>query len=171
MILNVAKIGHPVLRQRAVAVNPREIRTSVFQKLIDDMVETMRDREGVGIAAPQVHVSKRIFCVECVNSTRYPGTSHIPLYTVINPRIRLLDLKRSFMWEGCLSVPDLRGEVGRAKKLEMSGLDRHGKPFKVTARGFHARVIQHEYDHIEGKVYLDRMKNMKSLSFIEYLAK
>lgn len=169
MILEVAKIGHPILRKTAQVVALDEIRTPEFQGLVDSMIETMREHEGVGIAGPQVHVSKRVFCVECVDNSRYPRTPHIPLYIVINPRVRILDPGRIFLWEGCLSVPGLRGQVGRARKLELTGRDRRGRPLKKVVQGFHARIIQHEYDHLEGRVYLDRMRSLKSLSFLEYL--
>lgn len=169
MILKVAKIGHPALRKRAAPVRPEEIASPRFQAFVDDMVDTMRDYEGVGIAAPQVRVSKRIFCVECIGNPRYPGSPAVPLYVVINPRLKILDRTPVRLFEGCLSIPELRGEVLRARKVEVTGLDRRGGPLKVVAQGFHARILQHEFDHLQGKVYLDRMRGLRTLSFLEYL--
>ena len=165
----IATLGLPVLRQKARSVDPRDIQDPSLQKLIDGMIETMRKHGGVGIAAPQVSVSKRIFSVECRDSKRYAGVPDVPLYTVINPRVRILDRSPAVLLEGCLSVPDLRGPVPRAKKLLLTGLDRRGKPLSIVARGFHARIIQHEFDHLEGKIFLDRMKGMRELSYLEHL--
>ena len=169
MILKVAELGHPVLRAKAEPVDPAEIGTPFFQRFLDDMTETMREYEGVGLAAPQVHVSRRIFCVESSANGRYPGSPRVPLYTVINPVVRILEKRKVTLWEGCLSVPDLRGPVERASKLELTGLDRRGKPFKRVASGFHARIVQHELDHLDGCVYLDRMHGLEELSYIRYL--
>jgi len=169
MILKIAKLGHPLLRKRAEPVPLDLIRNKDFQSFMDDLIDTMHRLEGVGIAAPQVRVSKQVFCVECVESRRYPGTPNIPLYVVLNPRLRILDAKKTTSFEGCLSVPDIRGPVPRARRVHLTGLDRRGKPLRVTASGFHARILQHEMDHLMGRVYLDRMKDMKKLSFMEYL--
>lgn len=169
MILKVAELGHPVLRMKAKPVEPGEIADPFFQKFLDDMVDTMRDYDGVGLAAPQVAVSKRVFCVESGGNPRYPDSPRVPLYFVINPVVRILAEKKISLWEGCLSVPGLRGPVARASKLEVTGLDREGKPLKVTASGFHARIVQHETDHLDGLVYLDRMEGLSKLSFTRYL--
>lgn len=169
MILKVATLGSPCIRRKTVPVRSAEIRTRQFQLLIDSMIETMREYDGVGIAAPQVRVSKSVFCVECIGNPRYPGSPPVALYVAINPKVRILDKSPLGLWEGCLSVPGLRGKVFRAKKVELTALDRGGSPFRVVASGFHARIIQHEYDHLQGTVYLDRMKNLRHLTFIEHL--
>lgn len=168
MILRVAELGHPVLRRKAAAVDPDEINHPVFQHFIDNMIDTMREYEGVGLAAPQVCVGKRIFCVESDHSERYPGSPNVAVYVAINPIVKILDDSPVTLWEGCLSVPEWRAPVERAKKVELQALDRHGKPFKITAQGFHARIVQHEFDHLEGKVYLDRLKNLKQLTHTRY---
>jgi peptide deformylase len=115
-----------------------------------------------------VRVGQRIFCVESSHNGRYPGSPAVPLYVAINPVVKILDAETVVLWEGCLSVPEWRAPVDRAKKLELEALDRHGKPFKLTAQGFHARIVQHEFDHLEGKVYLDRLKNLKRLTHTSY---
>jgi peptide deformylase len=163
MILKVAKLGVRALRKKANPVSRTEILSARFQSLLDNMIDTMRDYKGVGIAAPQVRVGKQVFCVECVQNPRYPGSPHIPLYIVINPKLQILDKGLVRMLEGCLSIPGLRGEVARARKVRVEGLNRLGKPMKVTAVGFHARILQHEFDHLQGRVYLDRLKNMRTL--------
>lgn len=170
MILKVAQLGHPVLRRKADPVRPQEIAADRFQKFIDDMIDTMRDYDGVGIAAPQVHVSKQIFCVEAEGSERYPGSPQVPLYVAVNPQLKILDKSPVRLHEGCLSIPELRGEVLRARKVQLNALDRNGKPFQLTASGFHARILQHEFDHLQGSVYLDRMKGMKTLGYLRYQA-
>lgn len=164
MVRKVVLLGSGVLRGRSGAVSRGRIPSPAFQRFIDDLIDTMRDCDGVGIAAPQVGVRLRIFCVECVRNPRYPGAPQVPLYTVINPVVRVTDRSKILVTEGCLSVPGLRGEVPRAAEVELTGLDRRGKPIRVTARGFHARIIQHEFDHLNGRVYLDRMNNLKSLT-------
>ena len=166
LILKVATLGALSVRRKASPVDTARIPTRAFQNFVDSLIATMRKCRGVGIAAPQVGVSKRVFCVECVRNPRYPGTPRIPLYVAVNPRVRVLDKRLLGLWEGCLSIPGLRGEVFRAAKVELTGLDRRGKPLRVVASGFHARIIQHEFDHLKGKVYLDRMKDLKNLAFL-----
>jgi peptide deformylase len=135
-VLKVARLGHPVLRRVAEPVSPEAIRSPEIQRLIDDMLETMDDHDGAGLAAPQVHVSRRVV-----------------IYGVED-------------WEGCLSVPDLRGMVPRWTTVRVEGADRSGRPVRFTATDFHARVVQHECDHLDGHVYLDRMRSMESLTFL-----
>lgn len=165
MILKVARIGHPVVRRAARPVAEEAIATPDFQRLIDDMVETMREYEGVGLAAPQVHVGLRLAVLE-VEASDERARDAVPLTVLINPRIVPLGEERLAGWEGCLSIPDLRGEVPRLAKLRLLALDRAGRPYTVEAEGFHARVIQHECDHLDGRVYLDRMEGLRSLSFL-----
>ena len=166
-ILKVARLGHPVLRRQADLVDPEEIRHPLFQKLLYDMIDTMREYSGVGSAAPQIHVSKQIFICEVTANPRYPEAPEVPLTIVINPVLREKSEKHETLWEGCLSVPDLRGVVERHESLVCEGLDRHANPIRLKVSGFFARIIQHEWDHLQGSVYLDRMKDLRSLTHLE----
>jgi peptide deformylase len=165
-ILKVARIGHPAVRARAAEVAPDHITSAETQRLIDDMVETMYEYDGVGLAAPQVHVGLRLAVIE-VSAEDERSEGGVPLTVLVNPVVRPLGKQMAEGWEGCLSIPDLRGRVPRFKQLELRALDREGKPFQLEASGFFARVIQHECDHLDGSVYLDRMKDARSLSFID----
>jgi len=170
-ILKVARLGHPAIREVTAAVTPQEIQSSEIQKLIDDMIETMREHDGVGLAAPQVHVSKQIAVLEVNDNLRYPDMPEVPLTVLINPKITSRSKNLIEGWEGCLSVPDMRGVVPRNVSLICEALDRDGKPVKIDARDFFARVIQHECDHLQGNVYLDRMTHLKSLSHLSEFAR
>jgi len=170
-ILKVARLGHPVLRKKAEEVNPSAVRTEAFQKFIDDMIDTMHDYDGVGIAAPQVHVSLQIFVCEVKRNARYPDAPDIPLTVVINPALKDLSQTRVDLWEGCLSIPGMRGLVPRYDYLVCEGLDRAGAPVSLQASGFFARILQHEWDHLQGGVYLDRMPDMKTLAHLEEFEK
>ena len=169
MVYLVVRLGHPALRQKSVQVDLARVKAAKFQKFIDDMIATMRDYEGVGIAAPQIGLPIAVFCVEYQSNRRYPAMPNIPVYTVINPTLTVTDKTPLKMMEGCLSLPDLRGETPRARAVRVEGFDRHGEPLKIEAKGFHARILQHEYDHLQGHVYLDRVKNRKSLCYVEHL--
>lgn len=166
MILKVARLGHPVLREQAKALTTAEITSPEIQRLIDDMVETMYEYDGVGLAAPQIHISKQIAVIEVHDNPRYPDMEPVPLTVLINPRITDRSKKLVEGWEGCLSVPDLRGSVPRNESLICEALDRNGKTIRIEAKGFFARVIQHEWDHLQGNVYLDRMPHLKTLSHL-----
>lgn len=165
-ILKVCRLGHPVLRRVADPVPADTIPTPAFQQLIDDMIETMHEYDGVGLAAPQVHVAKQVAVLEVDKHPRYPEAPPIPLTVLINPRVTVLSQDLVDGWEGCLSIPDLRGVVPRYRELRVEALDRHGNPLTLVARDFHARVIQHEYDHLQGKVYLDRMPSLVTLTHL-----
>jgi peptide deformylase len=167
MILKVARMGHPVLRQVAEPVPPDQITSPQVQQLIDDMIETMYDYDGAGLAAPQVHVSKQIVVLEVSHNRRYPHAPAIPLTVYINPEITPLTEEMDEDWEGCLSVPGLRGRVPRYIKIRLRAYDRHGNRIDLVAEGFHARVIQHECDHLWGKLYIDRVRDTTSLMFME----
>src|SRR6266404_1463437 len=156
-ILKVTRLGHPVLRQVAALVAPETIARSEFQQFIDDMIDTMHEYDGVGLAAPQVHVSQQIAVLEVTKHPRYPDAPSVPLTVLINPRLTVLAEATVDGWEGCLSIPELRGVVPRYSELRVDALNRYGNPLDFIAKDFHARVIQHEYDHLQGKVYLDRM--------------
>jgi peptide deformylase len=166
-LLKIARLGHPCLRQHAHPVSADELGTRDFQQFIDDMIETMHDGDGVGLAATQVHVLKRLFLVEVKTPhPRYPNQAGVPLTVIVNPEIREHSKELEEDWEGCLSIPDLRGRVPRWRSLKLSGLDRSGKPIAIEASDFFARVIQHEFDHLDGVVFLDRMRDMQSLSHL-----
>jgi peptide deformylase len=167
MILKVARLGHPVLRQVAEPVPPDQILSPAIQQFIDDMIETMHEYDGAGLAAPQVHVSKQIVIMEVGPNPGRPNAPSIPLTVYINPEIIPLTDEMEEDWEGCLSVPGLRGRVPRYTKIRLRAYDRQANRIDMAAQGFHARVIQHECDHVQGKVYLDRMRSMESLTFVE----
>jgi len=165
-ILKVARLGHPVIRTPSVAVPKERIGSPELQRFLDDMIETMREYDGVGLAAPQVHVSKQIAVIEVTANRRYPGEGPIPLTVLINPRILLASKKQLEDWEGCLSVNEFRGKVPRAESLEVDAYNRKGERVKFHAHGFFARVIQHECDHLAGKVFLDRMPTLATLTHL-----
>jgi peptide deformylase len=166
MILKVARLGHPVIRAVARRVQPEEIATRQFQQLLDDMVETMHEYNGVGLAAPQVHLAIQVAVLEVANHPRYPDMPRVPLTFLINPQVTILDAAVIEDWEGCLSIPEMRGVAPRFKCLQVAALGRNGEALDFVAQDFHARVIQHETDHLKGEVYLDRMPNLKSLSHL-----
>jgi peptide deformylase len=165
-ILKVARIGHPVLRSPAKPVREEAFRDPLFQKLIDDMRATMYEYEGVGLAGPQVHEGLRLAVIEVPGSDER-ARAEVPFTVLVNPVVTPLGDERENGWEGCLSIPDLRGVVPRFKRLKLEALDRDGKPYSLEAQDFFARVIQHECDHLEGDVYVDRMADMRSLTFIK----
>jgi len=168
-ILKVAHLGHPVLRQQAAKVDPAELAGSDLQRFLDDMVETMREYDGIGLAAPQVHLSKQIAVIDGGLLDDEPGVPEIArgLLFLVNPVLHVKKQRRFLMWEGCLSVPGLRGRVPRIRELEVESLDRHGKPIRFQAEGYFAGVVQHETDHLGGKVYLDRMPDLGTLSYLK----
>ena len=166
-ILKVARLGHPVIRTPAEAVPKETITSTATQRFLDDMIETMREYEGVGLAAPQVHVSQQIAVIEVAGNRRYPGEGPVPLTVLINPKILSASKKQLVDWEGCLSVRDLRGQVPRAESLEVEAYNRKGEKVRFHAHGFFARVIQHECDHLASKVFLDRMPTLSTLTHLQ----
>src|SRR5262245_17847330 len=156
-VLKVARLGHPVLRRIAEPVSPEAIRSPDLQRLIEDMLETMDDHDGAGLAAPQVHVSRRVVVYGVDANPRYPDAEPVPRTVLVNPRLTPAGDHQDGGWEGCLSVPDLRGMVPRHTTIRVEADGRDGRPVRFTATGFHARVVQHECDHLDGRVYLDRM--------------
>lgn len=170
-ILKVARLGHPVLRQIAEPVPPEGIGAPAVQRLIDDLIETMNEYDGAGLAAPQVHVLKQIVVFQVEGNPRYPDAPSIPLTVLVNPKITPATQDMDEDWEGCLSLPDLRGKVPRYLQVRVEAYDRHGKKLNYVAKDFHARVVQHECDHLVGKVFVDRMRSLESLSFLHEFAR
>jgi peptide deformylase len=166
MILKVARLGHPAIRTPAQPVPADQIKTHDFQKLLDDMVDTMREYIGVGLAAPQVHLSIQVAVLEVEHHPRYIDMPSVPLTYLINPIVTVLETENVDEWEGCLSIPDMRGLVPRFKKVQVKALGRDGEALDFIAEDFHARVIQHETDHLKGEVYLDRMRDMRTLAHL-----
>lgn len=162
-ILKVARMGHPVLRQVAGPIEPREIRGPEIQRLVRDMLETMSEYDGVGLAAPQVHVSKRL--VICGGGEDENGE---PLVRVlINPEIRAATAELGGLWEGCLSLPGLRGYVERPREVEVKAWNEKGERVQFSLEGFPAIVIQHEADHLDGVLFVDRLKDTRLFAYNE----
>ncbi|MCC6552726.1 MAG: peptide deformylase [Polyangiaceae bacterium] len=161
-LLKIAQIGHPVLRQRARELSREELLGAEAQRLIDDMIETMRDASGAGLAAIQVHAPVRIFVVEVKDNPRYPYKPNIPLTVVVNPVIEPISEETFENFEGCLSVPNLRGVVERRAEIRLTGWDREGEPIDKVVRGLSAGTFQHETDHLDGIVFVDRVKDPRT---------
>jgi len=162
-ILEIAKLGNPVLRRMADPVTYEAFQAPSFQPFLDQMVATMQALDGVGLAAPQVSISKQIIVVQSQGNPRYPGTPDLPLLVLLNPVLTILSEEMIEGWEGCLSVSRLQGKVWRHKKIGLKAYDREMKPVEFEAEGFLSVVLQHEVDHLIGKVFLDRMTDFSSL--------
>jgi peptide deformylase len=161
-ILKVARMGHPVLREVAREVDPTTVRSPASQKLIDDMIDTMVEYDGIGLAAPQVHESVRLFVAGVEGSG-----DDLKIVPFVNPVITPVGTDVAEDWEGCLSIPDIRGRVPRARQILVRAYDRRGKRVELKASGFTARVIQHETDHLDGVLFFDRMKSFETLTFLD----
>lgn len=155
----VAKVGDPVLRRRAAEVGAEELRSPVIQQLIDEMIETMRAAGGAGLAANQVSVPRRIAVIEVNGNPRYPYKPSIPLTVLVNPAIEPLSSAKLVINEGCLSVPDLRGDLERFVDVRVRYLDREGEFHELVAHGLTAGTFQHEVDHLDGVLFLDRVSD------------
>jgi peptide deformylase len=172
-IRKIAQMGEPVLRRKAAPVDPNELGSPFIQTLIDDMIETMHDADGAGLAAPQVYESIQLCVIEVAQNPRYPEFGPIPLTILINPVITplvagggVLAAEDYFqMYEGCLSVPGLRGQVTRPRKVRIQALDRTGNALDFVWESFRAVVVQHETDHLLGTLYVDRA-DPKTLTFL-----
>jgi peptide deformylase len=165
-ILKVARMGHPVLRAGARPLERSEIRSASIQRLIDDMMDTMAEYHGVGLAAPQVHESLRLF-VAVIDERDNDDEAEREPVAVINPEIVVVGSDVVEDWEGCLSIPEIRGRVPRARNITLRAFDRKGERIELEARDFPARVIQHETDHLDGILFFDRMRTFESLTFLE----
>jgi peptide deformylase len=157
-MLKIAKLGNPILRKIAAPIDPREIKSFDIQGLIDEMFEVMYDEPGIGLAAPQVSRSIQLVVMGCKDDGGFPET------VLINPSIVYYGPEQVENWEGCLSVDGLRGKVTRPSVVRVKGLDRKGKALDFEATGLFAVCIQHELDHLLGKVFLDRMTDMSTLT-------
>jgi peptide deformylase len=164
-VLEIRELGDPVLREVARPVGAEELADAEIQALIDDMIETMRAADGAGLAAPQVGVPLRIATIEVrEGNPRYPYKPPIPLTVIVNPELTPLDDATFATNEGCLSMPNLRGDLERFENIGVRYLDRDGEPHEETWRGLTAGTFQHETDHLDGILFVDRMTDMRSLS-------
>ena len=171
----VIRMGHPTLRKIAEPVSPSEILSPDFMDLLQDMYDTMKVEGGIGIAAPQINVAKQVALIELpANSERYGTLETSGLYTIINPEIKIIDPTLQGFWEGCLSVPGLRGFVERPRAVEINYTNEHGDKKQIIAEDFLATVFQHELDHLTGHLYVDKIKDISKFSyqeeFTEYFA-
>ena len=172
-IRKIAQLGEPVLRRKADLIDPRELGSERIQVLIDDMIETMHDADGAGLAAPQVYQSLQLCVIEVDQNPRYPQFEAIPLTVLINPVLTpllaspgALTTEESFeMYEGCLSLPGMRGKVTRPRKVRVQALDRAGQALDFVWQSFRAVVVQHETDHLNGTLYVDRV-DPRTLTFM-----
>lgn len=164
----VIELGNPLLREVARDLTADEISSPWLRELVTDMIETMHAEDGIGLAAPQIAELVQVAVIEFdVDSERYPDMGGLPLTVFINPRITVLDETEQEFWEGCLSVPNLRGLVPRPRAVRVEFMDLLGEPMRVEADGFLATVMQHELDHLQGVLFVDRMRDMTKLSTIE----
>jgi peptide deformylase len=179
-ILKVARMGHPVLRARAQPLEPADIKSPRIQQLIDDMFETMQEYQGVGLAAPQVHEGLRLFVAgfpprpggdEDDDDEEEGEDDRVPLMAIINPEIAIIGNDTADDWEGCLSIPEIRGRVTRAREIKVKAYDRRGGRIELNVRGFTARVIQHETDHLDGVLFFDRMASLETLTYLDEFSK
>lgn len=161
--LPIVDIGHPVLRQQARRLSPEELASEQTQAFIDSLIATMRSANGAGLAANQVGNPIQICAIEVKDNPRYPYKPNIPLTVVVNPEIEPLSARTFENYEGCLSVPNLRGVVKRHCEIRLRGLDRHGKPIEREILGLTAGTFQHELDHLDGKLFVDRVSNTHTL--------
>ena len=170
MIRQIVQIGNPALREIAKAVEESEITSKEIQGLVDDLIETMRNANGAGLAASQIAVPYRICVIEVNKNPRYPYKPDIPLTVLINPKVTFLTEDRINVYEGCLSVPNIRGRVNRCPEVRIEGFDRDGKSLNFVAKGISAGTFQHELDHLDGLVFTDRMDDASSLTTIDEFA-
>ncbi|MFA6236503.1 MAG: peptide deformylase [Bacteriovorax sp.] len=168
---NVIRMGHPTLRKMAEPVNLAELQTLEFKEMLRDLYETMKHEGGIGIAAPQINVSKQVTLIELpANSERYGTLPATPVFIIINPKITIIDKELQGFWEGCLSVPGLRGFVERPKIVQIDYIDELGREKQFIAENFLATVFQHELDHLFGKLYIDRITDTTKITYLEEFA-
>jgi peptide deformylase len=169
-IREIIRMGHPTLRKVARPLQLTEISGDYVRRLFEDMVDTLHQAGGIGLAAPQVDESVRLAIIEIPGGpSRYGEIPPMPLTVFVNPEIEVLEGEAAGYWEGCLSVPGLRGFVERPQRVRISALDLHGNRFGMNLNGFLATVFQHEFDHLDGKLYVDRLKDSSLLVFEDML--
>lgn len=167
-VRRIIRMGHPTLRQRARDLTASELASPEIRALVDDMIDTLHDYGGIGLAAPQINEPYRLAIVEIPGGpTRYGDIPAMPLGVFANPRIEVLDPATAGYWEGCLSVPGLRGFVERPQHIRVSAVDLNGRAVSLTLEGFPATVFQHEFDHLDGTLYIDRITDTTKLVFEE----
>jgi peptide deformylase len=170
-IREIIRMGHPTLRQVARPLQPHELSGEPLRALLADMIDTLHHAGGIGLAAPQVNASVRLAIIEIPGGTsRYGEIPALPLTVFVNPEIEVLDGDVAGYWEGCLSVPGLRGFVERPQHVKVRSLDLQGRPFELELEGFLATVFQHEFDHLDGRLYVDRLKDSSLLVYEDLLA-
>ena len=169
MIRSVIKMGHPHLMQPAARVEQNEFNTPKLKSMIQDMIDTLKDSKGVGIAANQVDITKRIVIIGFEDNARYPDEKPIPIKALINPVFTPLSDEMTEGWEGCLSIPGLRGLVPRYTQIYYEYQDISGKKHAVKTNGFEARIVQHECDHLDGIVFPARIRNFLKFGFEDSL--
>jgi len=162
-ILKVARMGHPVLREHARPLDKSDIKSAAIQKLIDDMIDTMHEYHGVGLAAPQVHEGLRVFVALLDEDPDAKSEAAV----IINPEIVPNGSAIEEGWEGCLSIPDIRGMVPRYTDIRLKAIDRAGRAIELPLKNFAARIAQHETDHLDGVLFFDRMKSFDTLTFLD----
>jgi peptide deformylase len=167
MIKEICRMGNPILRKKTAQVPMNLLLSDEFGLLVMDLQNSMKHYGGIGIAAPQIGLDYQIAVIELNQFNRYGEEIHLPFTVFVNPHIEYLTDETQGFWEGCLSVPGLRGFVERPKKIKVSYLDRKGTKQELIAEGFLATVIQHELDHLNGVLYVDRIKDSKLLSYQE----
>jgi peptide deformylase len=165
----ILKVGDPALRRPAALVTPQTMATAEFQRFVDDLVATMHAAHGAGLAAPQVGVGWRVCAVHVRSNPRYPYKPDFPLTIFVNPTLTPLaeadgHFATAEIYEGCLSVPDLRGRVRRHLRVRVEAVDRHGAPFSLEAAGLSAATLQHELDHLDGRLFLDAVTDATTLT-------
>lgn len=163
----ILRMGDPILRRVAAPVT--EFATEALSELVRDMLDTMRAANGAGLAAIQIGVLQRVVVFELERNPRYPDAAPVPLTVLVNPELVFLDDERELGWEGCLSVPGLRGLVPRYRRLRYRGFDELGQPIDRTVEDFHARVVQHECDHLDGILYPQRIEDLTAFGFQDEL--
>jgi len=166
-VQEVIKIGHPLLLKRAIEVENFD--SPELDQLVCDMKETMAARNGAGLAAPQIAVSLRVVIFGVSENPRYPGAESVPETILINPEISIIGTERESAWEGCLSIPHMRGLVPRYTSIRYRGFDEKGKLIDREVHGFHARVVQHEVDHLDGVLYPSRIEDLRNFGFEDAL--
>lgn len=167
-VQQVLRMGHPMLR--AVAQPVAEFNTAELHALVADMLETMATLDGVGLAAPQIGVAQRVVVFGVADNVRYPDADKVPVTVLINPEVEVLDSALLLLEEGCLSVPGLRGQVPRPTCIRYQGMNQYGTRVEREAEGFHARVVLHEVDHLNGVLYPQRIRDFSQFGFAEELA-